>query len=85
MRLNTNKIPYYQDFRYLIGVPAGVDFTVEGSGAKTDHYWLTGYGYGQLGGTDTEGYGNGSIRVNRAVLSKDYRKKFRDAVGKAVA
>lgn len=55
-----NEIEYFQDFRWLKGIPNNVNFLIE-SDAGHDDFWLVADNYGNL--KKPNSYGNGSIAV----------------------
>jgi len=61
-----NKTLYWQDFRFMRGLPHGVDFRVTRVVLdRHNHYYvLSGYGYGEIIKGDSQSYGNGSLYVH---------------------
>lgn len=59
-----NEITYYQDHRFHVGIPDGIEFKVVKESTHDD-YWLQADGYGNL--DEPNLYGNGKI----CVKSKD--------------
>lgn len=63
MTFKENDFPYFQDFRFPRGIPAGVEFEAEYTRKDRTRIRLTAPGYGG------KPYGNGAIYVSLKDLS----------------
>lgn len=67
MYFNKNDIDYFQDMRFLTGIPVYVDFRIEES---EEDYKLTAPKFGG------KPYGNGAIFIKKSLLSEKQKQSF---------